>query len=494
MKLFLSSVLILSAAASAICPLGFPPDDACPVDAPSCTLYADKDSDSYCDNPEPGADESSDTDDSSPDTTAAPEPEEPLVEPDSSDIEEQGSEASDEAVNEDEQAAPPVPAVEPLPPDTVYLPEWDSFDVDTTGIDITADIVGDSVIVDTLLMEEIEVPLRECPLDLDPAEACPEEDPRCTFYTDADLNFLCDNPGEPGDTLVATGIEIHDTVYPLDILNGCPLELPPAAACPTAESALCPHYMGGEGCINPVGGGMNRAVIVLMATAVLLPVSTCLRRRLRGRRPQDKRRRKIAHITVYIVSVAVLGFVVQGCYCQLGIIQYLFLPGGLSFLGGLGLLIIILPMIWAVVYGRVFCGWVCPFGALQSLLGHLNVPRPPRLPGRIQRYLIYQKYVLAVLFFLAVFLAGRGVFGRLVPAALWCQVDPFHTVFSFFLAGSFFGGIVLITLAIFLPRFFCKYLCFYGALLSLLGRVRLYPRLMRKTERQKNSNSCLKPG
>lgn len=228
---------------------------------------------------------------------------------------------------------------------------------------------------------------------------------------------------------------------------------------------------------------MTRTLVVLAGTALLLPVSTCLRRRLHGRKKSERRRRKAAHIAVHLASLGVLGFFVQGCYCQLGTIQYLFLPGGLGFLGGIGVAVLVLPMVWALFFGRIFCGWVCPFGALQDLLGKLNVPRPPRLPVRLRRFLIHQKYVLTLLFFAAVALSGRGLLGRVVPGSLFCAIDPFHTVFSFFLIGSFLGGVALLVGLIFLPRFFCQYLCFYGAVLSLFGRARLFRRLTRRPGR-----------
>ena len=533
MKLPAMIILVIAATSAAICPLGFLPEDACPESSPSCALYVDVDGDAHCDNPEPGTVEEEPAE-TTPDTVETPTPEEPEVDPDTipepepvpDPVEEDGPDVFCPLGFTPDRACPvespscvlytdgggddlcdnPGPQPE-LPEiveqeledvevqvDTAFVPEWDSILVDTISIEVTVDITGDSIVVDTVLTEEIEIPVRACPLNLTPPEACPEDSPRCVFYTDTNLNLFCDNPGEVVDTLSSVGIEVLQVVLPQDTLAGCPLNLPPAAACPTVESSLCPHYMGSEGCINPSGGGMNRAVVVLLAIAVLLPVSTCLRRRLRGRRTSEWRRRKIAHVIVYLISIGVLGFAVQGCYCPLGAMQYLFLPGGLGFLGGLGLIILILPMLWSLVYGRVFCGWVCPFGALQGLLARISIPRPPKLPRKVHRYLVIQKYVLTLLFFLALFLAGRGSLGRIIPASLWCRVDPFHTIFSFFLVGSFAGGVALLAAAIFLPRFFCRYLCFYGAVLSILGRIGLYPRLVRKKERPAKDPSCMKPG
>lgn len=283
---------------------------------------------------------------------------------------------------------------------------------------------------------------------------------------------------EETDSIALIDVDISETTYPLQIeSSGCPLDLPPEAACPTPEDRLCPHFRGSEGCINPSGGGVRRTQLIIIATAILLPAATFLKKRYRGRRKTDRHRRKIAHITVQTISILVLGFFVQGSYCPLGVFQYIFLPGGVGFLGGVGIAVLLLPMIWSLFIGRIYCGWVCPFGALQDLLGKLNVPRPPAFPKKVHRFLINFKYVLTVVFIGALILAGKGFFGRIIPASLFCQIDPFHTIYSYFIVGSFTGAIASLCFMIFFPRFFCKYLCFYGAVLSILGRVRLWARI-----------------
>jgi hypothetical protein len=373
-----------------------------------------------------------------------------------------------------------------------------------------------------------------CPLGLPPEEACSADNPLCALYQDNDGDDLCDNPepqpesssdqdtqlppdsaqqadipeviAEEDDPVITEEfseevtesaviieeteidvpedsviVDISETTYPLQIeSSGCPLDLPPEAACPTPEDRLCPHFRGGESCINPSGGGVRRTQLIVIATTVLLFAATFLKRQYRGRRKTDRHRRKIAHIIIQTISILVLGFFVQGCYCPLGVFQYIFLPGGVGFLGGVGIAVLLLPALWSLFIGRIYCGWVCPFGALQDLLGKLNVPRPPAFPKKVHRFLINFKYVLAVAFIGALILTGKGFFGRIIPASLFCQIDPFHTIFSYFIVGSFTGAIASLCLLTFFPRFFCKYLCFYGAVLSVLGRARLWARISRR--------------
>jgi polyferredoxin len=90
------------------------------------------------------------------------------------------------------------------------------------------------------------------------------------------------------------------------------------------------------------------------------------------------------------------------------------------------------------------------------------------------------RYLLALLFFGFIILASSGYFSSLQPQAFFCGIDPFHTIFSFFIVGSFTVGIASVCILVFFPRFFCKYLCFYGAILSFLGRIGLWNRITHK--------------
>jgi hypothetical protein len=486
----ISSILIflVSSALLASCPLGFPPEQACPEDSPSCALYVDGDGDSLCDNPGPQP------------AGESEQPEE--IPPDTSET------VSDTLVTETESfpdILPEPPEEEISLPDDIVITEipvdtvtWTaesssaenseheetveySYTTEESVEETQIDFFPDSALIDTVTLEEPIAPDLTCPLLYSPEQACPEDSPFCAFYIDVNADLHCDNPVALPDTSFATNADtVAGTNGSETLAGGCPLGLPPEAACPSAGSALSPHYMGWNGCVNPSGGGINRTLIVLIATGVLLPVATCLKRRFRGRRKEDRRRRKIAHITVQVISLLVLGFFVQGCFCPLGVMQYALIPGGLIFLGGIGIAVLILPIIWTTFFDRIYCGWVCPFGALQDLLGKLHVPRPPKFPHKVHSVLSGFRYLLMVLFFGFLLLVSSGQFANISPQAFFCRYDPFHTIFSLFIVGSFTGAIVTISVLIFFPRFFCKYLCFYGAILSFLGRVGLWKRITRK--------------
>jgi polyferredoxin len=83
--------------------------------------------------------------------------------------------------------------------------------------------------------------------------------------------------------------------------------------------------------------------------------------------------------------------------------------------------------------------------------------------------------VLAAIVALPLLLPDRPIFGNW--PALFCAVDPFRTIFTFFLSGSILVATILIVLALFFNRFFCRYLCFYGALLTICTRTGLLRRM-----------------
>ena len=136
-------------------------------------------------------------------------------------------------------------------------------------------------------------------------------------------------------------------------------------------------------------------------------------------------------------------------------------------------LVAIIPMV-VVLFGNVYCGYLCPFGALQELLGDL---RPTRiLPDprkQVWRYGRFGKYI--ILFLFALLFALTRDFTVL-------DADPLITIF-----GATRDAMVtvlalcLLVLSFFFRRFWCRNLCPAGAFLSLLGGMRLLRHFLPKT-------------
>jgi NosR/NirI family transcriptional regulator, nitrous oxide reductase regulator len=127
-------------------------------------------------------------------------------------------------------------------------------------------------------------------------------------------------------------------------------------------------------------------------------------------------------------------------------------------------------LVTLLLWGRgVFCGWLCPFGALQEIVGVIaRALRLPRIdvPESLGERLAAVKYLTA----LAIF--GLAIWSS-DAAQVAAEVEPFKTAIVVGFARHWpyvlYAG-VLIALSLFVERFFCRFLCPLGGALSVLGR------------------------
>lgn len=126
----------------------------------------------------------------------------------------------------------------------------------------------------------------------------------------------------------------------------------------------------------------------------------------------------------------------------------------------------------------VFCGWLCPFGALQELVGRLG--RLLRLPAITPPFALSErawpfKYIL----FLGLFALSLGETELTLKLA---EIEPFKTaiVMHFDRTWPFVGYAVgLLAVCLFIDRFFCRYLCPLGGALAIPARLRMFDWLKR---------------
>ena len=185
---------------------------------------------------------------------------------------------------------------------------------------------------------------------------------------------------------------------------------------------------------------------------------------------------KVVHVSAMAFSAVVIGFML---HAQPSVTQMLTLIESvvrewrweLFASAPLLFMLWIFTFVVSLIWGRgVFCGWVCPYGALTELMNKvavkLRIPQfdpPARGPHRLLRYLIF--------------------FG-LVPIFLWnpiwgeklAEVEPFKTTFLVSPWTRHWGfwayWIVLLVAAVFVWRPFCRYICPLGAGLALFNNFR----------------------
>ncbi len=137
--------------------------------------------------------------------------------------------------------------------------------------------------------------------------------------------------------------------------------------------------------------------------------------------------------------------------------------------------LILFVVVTFVLWGRgVFCGWLCPFGALQELLA--KAARALRIPEwrpsfRVHRMMWPVKYaVLAVLVVLS--------FISMVDAGKAAEVEPFKTAISLYFIREWpyvLYAVTLLVAGLFIERFFCRFICPLGAAMAIGGKLRLRP-------------------
>ncbi len=145
-------------------------------------------------------------------------------------------------------------------------------------------------------------------------------------------------------------------------------------------------------------------------------------------------------------------------------------------------------LLWSFVavamlfWGRgVFCGWLCPFGALQEFTNmaakRLKLPQI-EVPWALHERLWPIKYILFL-----------GIVAASLQSLTWAfelaEIEPFKTAIILkFVRPWPFGLYVLALLAagLFIERFFCRYLCPLGAALAIPARMHMFEWLKRRRE------------
>jgi len=155
-------------------------------------------------------------------------------------------------------------------------------------------------------------------------------------------------------------------------------------------------------------------------------------------------------------------------------------------------------MLWCAVavsllfWGRgAYCGWLCPFGALQEVLNHtarrLGV-RQYSVSFAWHERLWALKYIL----FLGLLVVSLG---DMALAEQLSEIEPFKTVvlLHFMREWPFvLFAVALLGAGFFIERFYCRYLCVLGAALAIPGRGRMFQWLKRRKQCGYECQLCAK--
>jgi NosR/NirI family nitrous oxide reductase transcriptional regulator len=138
----------------------------------------------------------------------------------------------------------------------------------------------------------------------------------------------------------------------------------------------------------------------------------------------------------------------------------------------------VFTVVTTILWGRVYCGRVCAFGAMTQLLDKV-VPARLRfeVPRRIDQRAAYIKYGLlggTVLYFLVT-----------KDISIYRYVEPFWMFSLTASTGLWMGLAVLLVATVFVRNLYCRFLCPVGAFLGLLSNLTVF-----RIKRWSECNNC----
>jgi len=217
---------------------------------------------------------------------------------------------------------------------------------------------------------------------------------------------------------------------------------------------------------------LNRWIEVLVLVAGLAVLTYALVRQQRT--SATSRRLQFFRVAYLIFTLGFIGWTAQGQLTIINItaaLESLRGGGDLSFLlsDPMSVILWLFTGVTLFVWGRAtFCGWLCPFGALQelvSLIANRIGIHQRRLRTAWDAQLKWLKYVVLATIIGSIFVAPSF-------SEMAVKVEPFETAISFFFVRDWpyiVWAVICLAFGLFLYRGYCRYICPLGAALAAVN-------------------------
>jgi len=135
----------------------------------------------------------------------------------------------------------------------------------------------------------------------------------------------------------------------------------------------------------------------------------------------------------------------------------------------------LIPIVLTMLFGRFFCGWICPATFIYELNDNLGAwLRRAGLPVSRRKLDRRLKYAVLGIGMILSMLTGTVMFAMVYPPAVLGREIYYVIALNGFGAGMVFFILTMLFDLMVTRRGFCRYVCPGGALYSLLGRYRLF--------------------
>lgn len=246
------------------------------------------------------------------------------------------------------------------------------------------------------------------------------------------------------------------------------------------------------------GASLAQVISIVMLVFALLGVAGAIAftiRRMRAERPAQRRTAvKWQRASIQLLFFALTPSVFASAFMGLKNI-FLRLAAGSAFKVDTFLLTLIALLVFTVLFGRFFCGYVCAFGFFGDIVhkigdvirGKLHIKKR-RIPYKIARWLACLKYVVLVAIVVIVAMGASEIVNENSP---W---TAFSRLSNFTAHGLTAGSVVVLACIVigmfFEERFFCRFLCPLGAIFSFMPTLHTARVRWERPKCYKGCNAC----
>ena len=153
------------------------------------------------------------------------------------------------------------------------------------------------------------------------------------------------------------------------------------------------------------------------------------------------------------------------------------------------IIVFVYTIFTTILFGRgLFCGWICPFGALQEILFTLSKLFKFKTIQISQNIDLKAKKLKYIFLFSLI-----GIIFLLPQYSFLNNIEPFDSLIELKLDKApiyFLWLLIILSLSLIIQRPFCRYLCPSGAFLGILGKFQVLDWIKRRSACGISCNSC----